>query len=43
MSQSATITFSLGRVGAMLRRYFYLLRSSVPRILDLIYWPWCRC
>ena len=39
MSRSGTITFSLGRVGAMLRRYFYLLRSSVPRILDLIYWP----
>ncbi len=23
----------------MVRRYIYLLRSSVPRILDLIYWP----
>lgn len=31
--------FSLGRVGAMLRRYLYLLRSSWPRIFDLIYWP----
>jgi len=31
--------FSLGRVGAMVRRYVYLLRSSVPRILDLVYWP----
>jgi len=32
-------TFSLNRVGAMVRRYWYLLRSSWPRILDLIYWP----
>ena len=24
---------------AMVRRYWYLLRSSWPRILDLIYWP----
>lgn len=31
--------FSFGRVGAMLRRYLYLLRSSWPRIFDLIYWP----
>src|SRR5687767_8453533 len=32
-------TFSPARVGAMVRRYWYLLRSSWPRILDLIYWP----
>ena len=31
--------FSLGRVGAMVLRYSYLLRSSWPRVLDLIYWP----
>ena len=31
--------FSLNRVAAMVRRYWYLLRSSWPRILDLIYWP----
>jgi ABC-2 type transport system permease protein len=31
--------FSPARVGAMVRRYWYLLRSSWPRILDLIYWP----
>src|SRR5579871_4546990 len=30
---------SAHRVGAMVRRYWYLLRSSWPRILDLIYWP----
>jgi ABC-2 type transport system permease protein len=33
------VEFSLNRVGAMVRRYWYLLRSSWPRILDLIYWP----
>jgi ABC-2 type transport system permease protein len=31
--------FSLTRVGAMVERYIYLLRSSWPRILGLIYWP----
>jgi ABC-2 type transport system permease protein len=31
--------FSFSRVGAMVRRYWYLLRSSWPRLLDLIYWP----
>lgn len=31
--------FSPHRVAAMVRRYWYLLRSSWPRILDLIYWP----
>jgi ABC-2 type transport system permease protein len=31
--------FSLARVSAMVARYWYLLRSSWPRVLDLIYWP----
>ena len=31
--------FSLRRVAAMVLRYWYLLRSSWPRLLDLIYWP----
>jgi len=31
--------FSPRRVGAMVLRYWYLLRSSWPRMLDLIYWP----
>ena len=31
--------FSLGRIGAMVLRYTYLLRSSWPRILEMIYWP----
>jgi ABC-2 type transport system permease protein len=31
--------FSPGRIGAMLLRYLYLLRSSWPRALELVYWP----
>ncbi len=31
--------FSMRRVAAMVMRYWYLLRSSWPRVLDLIYWP----
>jgi ABC-2 type transport system permease protein len=34
-----TIPFSPGRVWAMLLRYLYLLRSSWPRALELVYWP----
>lgn len=30
---------SLSRIMAMVTRYFYLLRSSWPRVLDLLYWP----
>ena len=30
---------SLGRIGAMTLRYWYLLRSSWPRLLELVYWP----
>src|SRR5580700_1148522 len=30
---------SVTRVGAMVLRYWYLLRSSWPRLLELIYWP----
>src|SRR5262249_11260945 len=33
------ITFSAQRVGAIVLRHTYLLSSSWPRILDLIYWP----
>ena len=33
------VVFSPRRVAAMVLRYWYLLRSSWPRILDLIYWP----
>lgn len=31
--------FSIRRVGAMLLRHWYLLRSSWPRTVELIYWP----
>jgi ABC-2 type transport system permease protein len=30
---------SFRRIGAMVLRYWYLLRYSWPRIVDLIYWP----
>ena len=30
---------SLNRIGAMTERYWYLLRSSWPRLLELVYWP----
>ena len=39
MRTDTGMDFSLNRVSAMVRRYWYLLRSSWPRILELIYWP----
>jgi ABC-2 type transport system permease protein len=43
MSTTSTPTpaaaFSLRRVGAMVMRYWYLLRSSWARLIELIYWP----
>jgi ABC-2 type transport system permease protein len=33
------VAFSLRRVFAMTLRHWYLLSSSWPRVLDLIYWP----
>ena len=39
MRSVEAIAFSPRRVGAMLLRYTYLLRSSWPRLLELIYWP----
>jgi ABC-2 type transport system permease protein len=32
-------TFSARRVAAMMLRYWYLLRSSWPRLIELVYWP----
>ncbi len=32
-------SFSLRRIVAMIARYIYVLRSSWPRIAELIYWP----
>ena len=42
MSNANTDTgfeFSFNRTAAMVRRYWYLLISSWPRLLDLVYWP----
>jgi ABC-2 type transport system permease protein len=33
------LCLSVRRIGAMIARYWYLLRSSWPRLLELIYWP----
>jgi ABC-2 type transport system permease protein len=38
MTAHATV-FSPRRVGAMVLRYWYLLRSSWARLIELIYWP----
>ncbi len=35
----ANPVFSVRRIGAMVRRYLYLLRGSWPRIAELAYWP----
>jgi ABC-2 type transport system permease protein len=35
----STAGLSARRIGAMVLRYWYLLRSSWPRMLELIYWP----
>jgi ABC-2 type transport system permease protein len=32
-------SFSFHRVNALVLRYWYLLRSSWPRLIELIYWP----
>src|SRR5262245_3266269 len=36
---SERIAFSPRRVAAMVLRHWYLLRSSWPRLFDLMYWP----
>src|SRR3954451_15841953 len=36
---TSALTLSPHRVGAMVLRYLYLLRSSWPRVLELVYWP----
>lgn len=32
-------SFSPARIGAMILRYWYLLTSSWPRLLEILYWP----
>jgi ABC-2 type transport system permease protein len=39
MRPQPPIAFSPRRIAAMVLRYWYLLRSSWPRLLDLVYWP----
>ena len=39
MSVGSAMMLSPQRVGAMVTRYLYLLRSSWSRVADLIYWP----
>ena len=36
---AAAMRLSPRRIGAMILRYWYLLRSSWPRLVELIYWP----
>jgi ABC-2 type transport system permease protein len=37
--RDSALAYSPQRTGAMMLRYWYLLRSSWPRLLDLVYWP----
>jgi len=37
--QVTLMSGSLSRIGAMTLRYFYILKSSWPRLLELVYWP----
>ncbi len=39
MNDLAVHRISLPRIGAMILRYWYLLISSWPRLLELAYWP----
>ena len=39
MITKADKNFSWTRIGAVFLRYFYLFRTSWPRLLELIYWP----
>lgn len=38
----SSLSASARRVGAMVLRYWYLIRSSWPRILELVYWPFVQ-
>jgi ABC-2 type transport system permease protein len=38
-SSEGALAYSPRRVAAMILRYWYLLRSSWPRFIDLVYWP----
>ncbi|HAU29743.1 MAG TPA: ABC transporter [Rhodospirillaceae bacterium] len=34
--------FSPNRIWAMVLRYWYLIRSSLPRMIELVYWPFMQ-
>ncbi len=36
---ASAVSASLGRLGAMLSRHYYLFRGSWTRVFDLMYWP----
>jgi ABC-2 type transport system permease protein len=38
-TSTARVAFSHRRIGAMVLRHWYLIRSSWPRVFDLMYWP----
>lgn len=37
--RSPSTLFSLARIGAMIQRYVFLIRSSWPRMVSMFYWP----
>lgn len=39
IAHGRSMVFSPGRIWAMLLRYLYILKSSWPRTLELLYWP----
>lgn len=39
VTPAALKRFSLRRVAAIMLRHYYLMRSSLPRLADLFYWP----
>ncbi|HEV2626112.1 MAG TPA: ABC transporter permease [Xanthobacteraceae bacterium] len=39
LQQKSVVAASAQRISAMMLRHWYLLRSSWPRLLDLVYWP----
>ncbi len=39
MTLATSSSFSPARIGAMVMRHWYVLRSSWPRLLELVYWP----
>src|SRR6201981_461039 len=39
LQRKSPVAASALRISAMMLRHWYLLRSSWPRMLDLVYWP----